>query len=145
VGGSREMKLVLAYELPLILVLLFPVIQLHSLRLGDILLGTTAVQSISGILALLVSILCMQAKLTLIPFDMPEAETGIHLTNEYDYVGFHSEDFEERVEKELLLCESWGVVIAPIALITWLAKRLGPLAYDNPTLMLTALKRIASG
>ena len=76
-GGSREMKLILAYELPFILVLLVPVIKLQSIRLGDILLGTAAVHSISGVLALLVAILCMQAKLTLVPFDMPEAETEL--------------------------------------------------------------------
>ncbi len=34
-------------------------------------------RSLSGLLALLVAVLCMQAKLTLVPFDAPEAETEL--------------------------------------------------------------------
>lgn len=76
-GGSREMKLIFAYELPLVLCMLIPVIKVHSIRLSDILAADAAVMSVSGIIALLVSILCMQAKLTLVPFDAPEAETEL--------------------------------------------------------------------
>jgi NADH-quinone oxidoreductase subunit H len=76
-GGSREMKLVLAYELPFVLAIFVPVIKTHSIRLGEILAEPAAVSAPSGIIALLVAILCMQAKLTLVPFDMPEAETEI--------------------------------------------------------------------
>ena len=76
-GGSREMKLVLAYELPFVLAIFVPVIKTHSIRLGEILAAPAAVTAPSGIIALLVAILCMQAKLTLVPFDMPEAETEI--------------------------------------------------------------------
>jgi NADH-quinone oxidoreductase subunit H len=79
-GASREMKLVIAYELPFILVALVPVISAHSIRLGDIInvqAGGVFAGSISGILALIVAILCVQAKLALVPFDIPEAETEI--------------------------------------------------------------------
>jgi len=76
-GGSREMKLVLAYELPFVLAIFVPVIKTHSIRLGEILAAPAAVAAPSGIIALLVAILCMQAKLTLVPFDMPEAETEL--------------------------------------------------------------------
>ncbi len=76
-GGSREMKLVLGYELPFVLAALVPVIQSQSLRLTGILAGPAAVTVPSGVLALLVAIICMQAKLTLVPFDMPEAETEL--------------------------------------------------------------------
>lgn len=81
-GASREMKLILSYELPFILALLVVVIQADfSLRLGDILSfqhqnGLIAL-SWSGGLALLVALLCVQAKLALVPFDIPEAETEI--------------------------------------------------------------------
>ena len=75
-GGSREMKLMIAYELPFILAVLVPVIQVHSIRLGDVLAATPAALP-SGLLALLVAVVCMQAKLTLVPFDMPEAETEL--------------------------------------------------------------------
>ena len=79
-GASREMKLVIAYELPFILAALVPVISAHSIRLGDIISVQTEgvfAGSISGILALIVAILCVQAKLALVPFDIPEAETEI--------------------------------------------------------------------
>ena len=76
-GGSREVKLMIAYELPLVLAILVPVIQAGSIRLGDLLSGQSPVTSISGVLALLVCIACVQAKLTIVPFDMPEAETEL--------------------------------------------------------------------
>ena len=65
-------------------------------------------------------------------------ETGIQLTNEFIAVGFKPEDFEERVEKELLLCEVCGEALAPVDQLRWLVRRLGPLAFTNPTLMLVA-------
>ena len=76
-GGSREVKLMIAYELPLVLAILVPVIQANSIRLGDLLVSQAPVASLSGALGLLVCIACMQAKLTLVPFDMPEAETEL--------------------------------------------------------------------
>ena len=61
---------------------------------------------------------------------------GIKLTTEFDSTGFAPEDFEERVEKELLLCELCGSALAPVDQFRWLIRRLGPLAYANPTLMM---------
>ncbi len=81
-GASREMKLLLSYELPFILAILVAVIKSDfSLRLGEILLaqaknGMVAV-SWSGGLAMLIAVICMQGKLALVPFDTPEAETEI--------------------------------------------------------------------
>jgi NADH-quinone oxidoreductase subunit H len=81
-GASREMKLILSYELPFVLAVLVPVIKSDfSLRIGEI-LGFQAQNgvfagSLSGTLSLIVAILCMQAKLALVPFDIPEAETEI--------------------------------------------------------------------
>ncbi|MFH0952814.1 MAG: 4Fe-4S binding protein [Verrucomicrobiota bacterium] len=68
---------------------------------------------------------------------------GIRLGTEYDCVGFAPEDFEEKVEKELLLCELCGCVLAPVDQIRWLVDRLGPLAFTNPTVMLVAGKDLA--
>jgi len=81
-GASREMKLVLAYELPFILVVLVPVIKCDgAIRLGEIINWQSAngmiLGSVSGFIAFLVAILCMQAKLALVPFDMAEAETEL--------------------------------------------------------------------
>jgi len=81
-GASREMKLILSYELPFILAMLVTVIKSgFTFRLGEILAfqaqNGALVRSWSGVLALIVAIICMQAKLALIPFDIPEAETEI--------------------------------------------------------------------
>jgi hydrogenase-4 component H len=70
-------------------------------------------------------------------------EKGIKLSNEYDYVGFSRTDFEECVEKDLLLCECCGEVIAPVDQLRWLVRRLGPLAFTNPTLMLVSTRELA--
>ena len=77
VGGSREMKLVMGYELPFVLACLVPVIQARGIRLGEILAAPAAAGTVSGALALVVAIVCMQAKLALVPFDMAEAETEL--------------------------------------------------------------------
>ena len=81
-GASREMKLVLSYELPFILALLVPVIKAgHTIRIGDFLVYQSAqgliAGSLSGIIALIVVILTIQAKLALVPFDIAEAETEL--------------------------------------------------------------------
>ena len=81
-GASREMKLILSYELPFILAILVTVIKSgFTFRLGEILTfqaqNGAFVRSWSGTLALIVAIICMQAKLALVPFDIPEAETEI--------------------------------------------------------------------
>ena len=63
-------------------------------------------------------------------------QEGIKMSTEYDCSGLSPEDFEESVEKELLLCEVCGSVLAPLDQIRWLAQRLGPLAFANPTVMM---------
>lgn len=81
-GASREIKLVMAYELPFIICLIVPVIKSHGLlRLSEIINYQTVngsfAASLSGIIAFIVMIFCMQAKLGLVPFDASEAETEI--------------------------------------------------------------------
>ncbi len=90
-GASREMKLILAYELPFVLAALIPVINARSIRIGEILAyqlnnGIT-LGSLSGIIGFLVAILCMQAKLALVPFDAAEAETEIMGGTYIEYSG----------------------------------------------------------
>ena len=63
---------------------------------------------------------------------------GIRMSTDWNTAGFRPEDFEERVEKELVLCEVCGGVVAPAAQLEWLAERLGPVAYANPALALQA-------
>ncbi|MGR8918383.1 MAG: complex I subunit 1 family protein [Gammaproteobacteria bacterium] len=76
-GGSREIKLMIAYELPFLLAVLVPVIQGGSLRLGEIVSQAPAAALPSGVVALGVAVVCTQAKLALVPFDVPEAEAEL--------------------------------------------------------------------
>jgi len=76
-GASREMKLLLSYELPFLLAIATAIIKLGgSLRLADY-AENLVVGSVSGVIAFIVTLLCAQAKLGLVPFDIPEAEQEI--------------------------------------------------------------------
>jgi len=82
VGGSREMKLILSYEITFLLVIagvimkcgqqfdLYGIIQTQKA-------SSPFIGSVSGLILFIVAIFCIQAKLALVPFDMPEAETEI--------------------------------------------------------------------
>lgn len=82
VGASREMKLVLSYELPFILAIIAIVIKsAGAIKIGNIInyqinFGSH-IGSVSGAIAFIVSLLCMQAKLGMVPFDVAEAEQEI--------------------------------------------------------------------
>ncbi|MDD5528811.1 MAG: NADH-quinone oxidoreductase subunit H [bacterium] len=82
IGVSREIKLLIAYELPFIIAALIPVVKVDSIQLGSIINyqvqnGTIFTHSISGFLAFFVALLCMTAKLGYAPFDVAEAETEL--------------------------------------------------------------------
>jgi len=81
IGAGREVKLLLSYEAPLLAALLVSVARCGwTFRLGDIILAQSSgpvLLSISGALAVIVAILCTQAKLGQIPFDLAEAECEI--------------------------------------------------------------------
>ena len=82
VGASREMKLLLSYELPMFLAILVAVARSGwTFQLGGLVTAQAqtapVVFSISGVLAMLIAIICMQAKLGLVPFDVAEAECEI--------------------------------------------------------------------
>jgi NADH-quinone oxidoreductase subunit H len=92
-GASREMKLVLAYELPFILAVVVVIIKAgNTIRLGQILAyqmnNGAILGSISGLIAFIIAILCMQAKLGLVPFDVSEAEQEIMAGVLIEYSGF---------------------------------------------------------
>ena len=81
-GAGREIKLLLADELAFILVCLIPIIKTgYSIRFEEILAwqsenGAIA-GSISGLIGFLIGLICIQAKMTLPPFHIPEAETEL--------------------------------------------------------------------
>lgn len=80
-GASREIKLLLSYELPFILATIAVLIKVQSLKLGGLIFYQAVnglnIASFSGALAFMVALLCTQAKLGLVPFDIAEAETEI--------------------------------------------------------------------
>lgn len=80
-AASREMKLYLAYELPFIFSILVSVTKLHTIKLGEIILFQQSsgiiITSFSGVIAFVIFLLTIQAKLGLVPFDVAEAETEI--------------------------------------------------------------------
>jgi len=82
VGASREIKLIISYELTFILALICIVIKSNmSISISDIIAvqqeGGAFIGSISGVLLFIVILFVIQAKLALVPFDMSEAETEI--------------------------------------------------------------------
>ena len=82
VGGSREMKLILSYELTFLLVISGIIMKCgQHFDLNSIIqaqqAGSPFIGSISGVLLFIAGIFCIQAKLALVPFDMPEAEAEI--------------------------------------------------------------------
>ncbi len=81
IGAGREIKLLLADELAFILVCLVPIIKSgYNFTLDGILLAQADgvfIGSISGFIAFVVGLICIQAKMTLPPFHIPEAETEL--------------------------------------------------------------------
>lgn len=83
VGTSREMKLVMGYELPLVLAFIVVIIKTAAFVEPRQQLSLVAIAqhapalSISGMLAFLAALLCVQAKLGFVPFDIAESETEV--------------------------------------------------------------------
>ncbi len=81
-GVSREIKLMLSYELPLILAVFVPVWKAGSVKFAQIMSiqlqkGAFALHYPSCFLAFIVALLSIQAKIAFPPYDIPEGETEI--------------------------------------------------------------------
>lgn len=92
VGASREIKLMVGYELSFLLVLLAIVLRSgHTISLMDIIAhqqeSGVYIGQLSGILLFLALIFCIQAKLGLVPFDIAEAETELAEGTFIEYSG----------------------------------------------------------
>ncbi|UCF96974.1 MAG: NADH-quinone oxidoreductase subunit H [Spirochaetaceae bacterium] len=86
-GASREMKLILSYELPFLICLATVILKSNfSIRLVEI-AENHVFDSVSGVLAGVVALLCVQAKLGFTPFDIAEAETEIMSGPYIEYSG----------------------------------------------------------
>ena len=69
-------------------------------------------------------------------------QEGIKLSNKFDLAIFDRSQAIESVEKELVLCEGCGCAVGAKDHLSWVAKKLGPLAYSSPTSYLSALKEL---
>uniref|UniRef100_A0A7C4C9S9 NADH-quinone oxidoreductase subunit H n=1 Tax=candidate division WOR-3 bacterium TaxID=2052148 RepID=A0A7C4C9S9_UNCW3 len=123
VGASREMTLYFAYELPFLLALLVPVIKVintpgklvaDGIRLGQLVAFQQAngpfLYSISGVIAAVIVLLCIQAKLGFVPFDIAEAEQEIMSGVLVEYSGATLAAF--RITRAMMF------VLMPLFLIT---------------------------
>lgn len=91
-GASREMKLILAYELPFIVAIFTPIVIIKDIRIGSIVTyqvnnGMMFIHHLSSLIALIVAFVCIQAKLAFVPFDIPEAEQEIMAGPLIEYSG----------------------------------------------------------
>lgn len=71
-----------------------------------------------------------------------DAPPGVKLSQDYDLSTFDRSEAVSVVEKELALCEVCKDPITPKAHLDWIAKRLGPLAFSNPTLFMSRLREL---
>ncbi len=70
-----------------------------------------------------------------------ENPPGIKHTTEFDLAGSDRAAMVSTTdEKDLALCEVCGDVITAKAHLDWVTKKLGPLAFSNPTLFINSLK-----
>ena len=68
---------------------------------------------------------------------------GIKLSNEWELSFFdRKKEGQERIEKELILCEICGEPIACLDHLKWISSKLGELTYSSPTLYLSRLKAL---
>jgi hydrogenase-4 component H len=66
---------------------------------------------------------------------------GIKHTLKFDLAGFSRKDMVSATdEKDLVLCELCQEVVAAKAHLEWIARKIGPLAFSNPTLFISSLK-----
>lgn len=125
VGASREMKLVLGYELPFLLSVATVILKTGgNIRLGEIVSYQAGFGSVffsaSGAIAFCVAIICMQAKIGFAPFEISEADQEIMGGVLIEYSGLPLAVF--KLTKAILL------YTMPVFLITlFLGKDLSPL------------------
>jgi NADH-quinone oxidoreductase subunit H len=107
VGASREMKMLLSYELPLLIVVVTVLIRSGGdFRISSVVAHQAAsgwlLVSISGVIGFIVALLSIQAKLGLVPFDAPEAEQELMGGVLSEYSGPALAMF--KLTKAMLLC-----------------------------------------
>lgn len=71
-------------------------------------------------------------------------EGGIKLSDKWDLATLDRAETVETHEFELQMCEKCGAKIGTKAHLVWLCRRLGPLAYTNPSLLLAGNGELTS-
>lgn len=68
---------------------------------------------------------------------------GIILSREFDFATTEKrEDLKQEIEKELVLCEACLEAVVPYDQYLWVAEKLGPLTFSNPSLILPYLRAL---
>jgi len=137
VGVSREIKLLLAYELPLILSIVTVIIRSQgALQIGSIIqqqmLSGSNIFSASGCLAFMVIIFCMQAKLGIGLFDVAEADQELMCGTLIEYSGLPLAIF--KLTKAIML-----YTVPLFVIVLFLGRDLSPLFLVAKYLMLLCI------
>ena len=69
-------------------------------------------------------------------------DMGVQLTQKFDLALFDRKLALEEIEHELVCCELCGAIVTTKNHLIWLARKLGTLAYGNPTLMLVSQREL---
>jgi hydrogenase-4 component H len=67
---------------------------------------------------------------------------GVEMTADYDVSTFDRSEAVNTVEKELAICEVCKAPITAKSHLDWIARRLGPLAFSNPTVFMSRLREL---
>jgi len=70
------------------------------------------------------------------------SEKGIKLTPEFDLACIKERGQVQKIEKELVLCESCKDIVAPVDQLLWVTKKLGTLSFSNTSLILLYLRKL---
>ena len=81
VGVSREIKLMLSYDLPMVILIVMVFMKVGGFSIQAITewqqINGPMIRHWYGVIGFIIAIFCIQAKLGRVPFDLPEAETEL--------------------------------------------------------------------
>jgi NADH-quinone oxidoreductase subunit H len=126
VGASREMTLYFGYELPFITAVIITIIKTGGMiKIGEIVsyqhIHGPILYSISGVIALIVALISMQAKLGYVPFDIAEAEQELMAGVYTEYSGFALALFKLTKAMMLFLLPCFLITVFWGGFVSWWA------------------------
>ena len=118
IGASRVLTQLFAYEVPFFLALLTPAVIAGSWQITEIMnfpwwqgpWWTIPLRAVAQLIAFGVAIVCLQAKLERVPFDIPEAETEVVAGPLTEYSGKKYGIF--RLQKNILMYTGAALIAA---------------------------------